>query len=68
MPNEVETTKRREALEAVRRFLEAPDNAENVKSVITVASLVNIWMPKLRRKTVGALRYRSRCARRRKAS
>lgn len=42
MPNEVETSKRRQALEAVRRFLEAPDNARNVESVITVAPLVNI--------------------------
>jgi hypothetical protein len=42
MLSEVETSKRRQALEAARRFLSASDKDENLKSVITVASLVNI--------------------------
>lgn len=37
MPNEVETSKRREALEAVRRFVEASGDAENVTGLLAAS-------------------------------
>ncbi len=47
MANEVETSKRREALEAVRRFVEAPNDDANVKGLLATSNCGGICWAKL---------------------
>ena len=47
MPNEVETSKRRQALKAVRRFVAAPHNAENIAGLLDASDCGGICWARL---------------------